>query len=185
MVSPIETLQAQVATMLATSVIADTTPHVFGARELSANAGWNRYIWVPTEGVPELNKITHRAIDSVSDQPAVARELGDVRESFEVYCHGKDYATAWAMRCNLLTACNAIQATVVKAEREKWNTDAWMQDGQCIISTLSLRVPTIDAYISLDTLIEPTEDYAVITATPVPVTESTTDLSTAGEALET
>lgn len=172
--SPLETLQGQVQVSLA--LAGDSCLHLFGARELGNNASWNRYIWVPKTGTPLANKITTTPVDQ-------EREIGTTNELCDVLCVGRDYATAWAMRCNLLKAINDSAGVYARFVGSEWSRDAFLQDGQLLTVTIETRTATIDTYTPLDTLITPPAPTATITGVAVPTVELTNDLAIAGESL--
>lgn len=174
MISPIEDLKAQVEVQLNT--LAPGAEHLLGKKELANNSSYPRFIWVPTTGTPEQGKLTQSPVTE-------ERQIGDTREMVDVHCHGANYSQAYALRHNLLVAVNAIEAVQAGFEGSKWSEDAWLQDGQCLVVTLWLRVPTLDQFIDLTTL-DPTGDPSVeITGVDVPSISLTNDLEADGEPL--
>lgn len=125
-------------------------PHELGGRALAHNARAPRYVWVPRKARGE-ETTAKRAADKL-------RVLGAFNDGVDVYCIGRSFAQASAMRQNLAKALHDLMLADLSIDGGRWvgPGENWNQDGETFVLEMSIPTLVLDAWIDLDSLADPT-----------------------------
>jgi hypothetical protein len=177
---PITTLMDAVVTSLtADAGLTVNPPHYFGRKFLEQLDAPPRYVWVPSRSKQVLTTST-RAVN----QP---RMLAADAEQVEIWCWGKTFTQAWAMRHNVRRACfHVAGAANIRSEGGDWRrpAESWTQLGELYVIELSVNVPIFDAYVDVEALTYPEVDTATIGEVQGDI-EATESLGVPGESYVT
>lgn len=144
----------------------------FGRKHIAELGKAPRYVWVPLKTTDRATFATRGADGDESPDESdwrapEHRAIGYVREHVEVGCWGRSYAEAWALRQNLLVACDRLASIDVRVESGSWSkaSAAHNQLGELYVVELSIAAAVQDAYVPIPTLEVPDPDVV----TPVSV----------------
>lgn len=175
-VAPLKDLFNQVQASLAAE--GDTTRHLFGGAHVAKQDAPPLYIWVPTRFIPDDSIRTRGGINY--------RELTVLKQNCVIHCRGSSYDVAEAMWQNLFRAVRSIQSGDVRIESgallRSESGASFIQNGEVIELTISIRVAVQDRLIPLDTLDTQDAPTVVITGTESTIYAQDTD-SDPGEPL--
>lgn len=127
--------------------------HGYGLRALKEHTKPPRYVWVPSRGREQKEALARGAEE--------ARQLFAFRQHFEVHCWGATDHQTWALVNNVLMALDDATKADLRLENMRWAhpSEAWNQLGELYILECSLLVPTVEFYVNLETLADPSGDY--------------------------
>lgn len=149
-------------------------PHLLGEKHLATSQRGPLYIWVPRKARGQ-ETIAKRAADEL-------RALAAFKDGVDVYCVGRSFAQASALRQNLAKALHDSMLADLSIDGGRWvgPGQAWNQDGETFVLEMSIPTLVLDAWIDIDSLADPT----IPTHTIVEVEgelQKTDDVDTAGE----